>query len=60
MTCEKCKTIQFSSNDISYLNLYSVCWDCDKANWEKGLMSTYEFEKREQRANIESSYSKAK
>ena len=51
MTCEKCRNIQWSSNDISYLNLYGICWDCDKEKWENGELSLKEFEKREKEAN---------
>ena len=51
MNCQKCHTRQWSANDINYLNLFDVCWDCDKENWQNGLLSLKEFERREIRAN---------
>lgn len=45
--CRKCKQRPFAESDKRYLQLFNICWDCDKKYWEQGLMSTEEFERRE-------------
>lgn len=51
-TCTKCgKSVQFSLMDKFYLEMFGVCWDCDKKNWDNGTLSLEEFEKKETEAH---------
>lgn len=49
--CSKCKSSnQISPMDKKYLELFEVCWDCDKKAWVEGNLSLEEFEAREAQA----------
>ena len=47
MNC-KCGGHQGSKMDKKYLELYGVCWSCDKKRWKKGKLSLHQFEMKEQ------------
>lgn len=50
INCPKCSEKQWSIMDKKYLELFGVCWSCDKKEWEKGNLPLEEFEKRERLA----------
>lgn len=48
--CTKCNSLQYSAMDKNYLKIYGECWSCDKNRWERDMISTEEFEAREEQA----------
>lgn len=48
--CPQCNSIQWSSMDKKYVDLFGICWAEDKIKWEVGELSIEEFEKREAQA----------
>lgn len=49
MKC-KCGEVQYSPMDKKYLEIFGICWYCDKERWEEGELSEKEFEIKEQHA----------
>lgn len=49
--CPCCIKEQFSKMDKIYLKQNGQCWSCDREDWQKGELSTEEFERRERFAN---------
>lgn len=50
ITCLKCAEKQWSIADCNYVQLYGLCWGCDRKGWEVGRLSLEEFELREKKA----------
>jgi hypothetical protein len=46
--CPDCGEKMFSEIDQAYLLNFKTCWICDKQRWDKGELSTEEFEAKEE------------
>jgi hypothetical protein len=49
-TCGHSIKTQHSANDKKYLELFGVCWTCDRKLTQTGKMKVEDFERREQDA----------
>lgn len=51
INCPKCGEKQWSVMDRNYVELFKICWHCDRMKWIKGKLSLENFERREKLAN---------
>ena len=49
--CPKCGEKQWSVQDRNYVELFKICWHCDRMRWIDGKLSLENFERREKLAN---------
>lgn len=52
--CPNCQQKQYSLTDKKYLEIFKICWTCDRKRWKAGKLSLEDFEIKERHALEES------
>jgi len=51
INCTRCGEKQWSVADQKYVELFDLCWNCDRRRWHEGIITLHTFETREKQAS---------